>query len=131
VADATVPQQRHEESLVLRDERDGAQALPIPSRIPWLRTLVWAALVTLLGAFLVFGSVRVGAGNWNGRRMRVTIIWERFLQYLGDQGFSAPITALVILSLATAIAGSVWLLWLAFGLRDAAAPAATDDPLSK
>jgi multisubunit Na+/H+ antiporter MnhC subunit len=126
VADATVPQPVRDESLPLRDEREVARVLPFPARFPWLRVILCVALVALLLAFLFFGTVRVGAGNFNGRRMSVTLIWERFREFLTSQGFSAPVVAALVLSVVIALAGSAYLLWLAFGLYNADASESQD-----
>jgi hypothetical protein len=117
VADATVTQQRHEESLILADQLEVARPRPLVLGLPWKLAAVWAGLVILLAWFLLFGSVRISAGNWNGRRMRVPQIWDRFLEFLAGQGFSPGMTAVITLSAVLAIAGSAVLLWFAFGLR--------------
>lgn len=128
MADATVPQPRRDEALPLREAHEAGQSLAIPGRLPWLRIVLWGGLVASLLGFLTLGTVRVGAGNWNGRRMRVSLIWNRFLEFLSSQGFSAAATAVVILAVVVALAGSVYLLWLAFGLRDADASETRDIP---
>jgi hypothetical protein len=119
VADATVPQPRHDETLPLREVQDVERRLANSTRVPWLRIVLWTTLTALLVAFLAIGTVRVGAGNWNGRQMRVPVIWDRFIEFLAGQGFSAPAIAALLLVVFVALAGSAYLLWLAFGLRNA------------
>jgi hypothetical protein len=117
VADATVPRTRQEEALVLPDESAIEIAVPV-SRRPRVLTILWATFAVLIVSFLLFGTVRVEAGNWNGRRMRVTQIWERFVEFLTDQGASAAATAVVTVAAGVALIGGIWLVWLAFGIRD-------------
>jgi hypothetical protein len=126
VADATVPRPRSDDALPLRDTREVEQSLALWDRLPWLRIVLWTVLVASLAGFLALGTVRVGAGNWNGRRLRVSLIWDRFLEFLATQGFAGLAVAAVILAVSVALAGSAYLLWLAFGLRDAGASDSRD-----
>jgi hypothetical protein len=116
VADAAVPRPRQDEALIDSEEIGDARRLPLASHLPRSLILLWAALVVLLPAFLLFGSVRIGAGNWNGRRMSVPLIWSRFVAFLSDQGASAGVIAVVVATAALTLVGCAWLLWLAFGL---------------
>jgi hypothetical protein len=85
-------------------------------------------MVVALAAFLVFGSLRIGAGNWIGRRMPVHEVWTRFLGYLADQGASAPLVMAVVAAAAATLIVAACHLWLAFSLQDERPQAPVDDP---
>lgn len=78
-------------------------------------------------AFLVLGSLRIGAGNWIGRWMPVREIWTRFLGYLAEQGASATLVMAVAIAAGGALVAAGIALWLALGLRDAPAVPPADE----
>jgi hypothetical protein len=84
-------------------------------------------VMALLG-FLALGSVRIGAGNWIGRRMPIRDIWSRFLEYLADQGASPVLVVAVTAALAVAAVATGFTLWLALALRDADSSFSADEP---
>ena len=45
----------------------------------------WLLFTVGLGWFLFAGSVRVGAGHWLGQRLRVRVIWSRFIDFLAEK----------------------------------------------
>jgi hypothetical protein len=87
--------------------------------------VLWAGMVIALIAFLAFGSLRIGAGNWIGRRMPVRNVWSRFLEYLTDQGASPALVTVVVAAAAVTLVTAAYLLWLSFSLEDQR-PDATD-----
>ena len=125
MADAAVPRPRQEEPLALASVPP--PALEAKRRLPTVRSLLvlWAVMVVGLIAWLHFATVRIGAGNWIGRRMSVRQVWSRFLDYLTDLGASPALVALIVAAAAVTLAGAGCGLWLAFALRDAPADDAT------
>lgn len=97
---------------------------PLALAAGWLLTtvgLIW---------FIYAGSVRVGAGHWLGQRLRVRVIWSRFLDFLADHGANALMVGLVALMAVTALLGGLALLWWVLGLRAGdAEPTVTPDAL--
>jgi hypothetical protein len=130
VADATVPRPRQDDALSLPEELQKAR-VPLLSRLPLRLAMLWLGLVLLLAAFLAFGSVRIGAGNWIGRRMPVSQIWAHFLQFLADQGFADWTIVLVAITAIFALVGSAYLLWLAFALPNANHAQPSDDSVAR
>jgi hypothetical protein len=118
VANAAVPRARREESFELPEETVRRAAVPKLPRQSWLLALFWTLFAVVLIGFLLFGSVRIGAGNWAGRQMRTTLIWQRFVSFLQEQGASAPVISVVVLMLAVAVIGGVCLVWLAARVQD-------------
>lgn len=96
-------------------------ALPRPLAV------LWAGVVLAIVAFLVLGSLRIGAGNWIGRQMPVRDIWMRFLGYLTDQGASAALVMAVAVAAGAALVAAGIALWLALALRDAPAMPPADE----
>ena len=79
MADLTVARTQREETRTLPAE---APAEPVARSFPMLPRLLmvlWAVSVLATVGFLVFGTLRIGAGNWIGRRMPIRLIWSRFL----------------------------------------------------
>lgn len=120
MADATVSQGRREETLPR-----AAEAAPVA--VPRVRAFairplawLWAGIVGVIGAFLVFGTVRIGAGNWTGLRMSVRRIWSHFVRFLAEQGASAAVITGVTVVAVAALIGSAAVLWLAFAVKDEA-----------
>jgi hypothetical protein len=79
---------------------------------------LWAVLVLGAAAFLIFGSLRIGAGSRIGRRMPVREIWSRFLGYLADHGASSALLIAVSGAAVVALIAAAIALWLAFALED-------------
>lgn len=98
-----------------------------PLRLPLALALGWLVFVIGLGWFLYAGMVRVGAGHWLGQRLRVRIIWSRFLNWLPDHGASPLLVGLVASAAVLALVGGVALVWLAMSMRTES-PLAADDP---
>jgi hypothetical protein len=90
--------------------------------------VLWAGSVLATVGFLAFGTLRIGAGNWIGRRMPVRVIWSRFLEFLTDLGASGPLIFLVAAAAIAALVLSAVALWLALGLRDAPREPVADTP---
>ncbi len=86
-------------------------------RLPLLLAAGWLLFSSGLAWFLLAGSVRVGAGHWLGQRLRVRLVWSRFLDFLADHGANALIVGLVALTAVTTILGSLALLWWVLGQR--------------
>lgn len=112
---------------IARQAQDGSEdaALATSPRaerraVPWARARMWGwlALCALFAAFLLLGSVTVGAGNWNGWHMRIVRIWQRFTEYLVGEGASWGIVLAVSGTALVAIAGGALLVLLAVGLRN-------------
>jgi hypothetical protein len=89
--------------------------------------MAWAVFAAALVIFLRFGSVRVEAGNWDGRRMRVSQIWNRFLEFLAGQGATPGQIVMVTGAVALSMVGSLALVWLALHLRDHSISPLPDD----
>jgi hypothetical protein len=121
------PHARHEDPLALGGEPAAVAEPRHRASLAWPLVALWAAMIAGFIAFLVFGSVRIGAGYWIGRRMPIREIWTRFLAYLGDQGASPAIVAAVAATVAVTAVGVGWALWLALGLTDAPAEPPPDD----
>ena len=88
----------------------------------------WLLFTVGLTWFIYAGSVRVGAGHWLGQRLRVRVIWSRFLDFLADHGANALMVGLVVLMAVTTLLGSLALLWWVLGKRagDAEPPVTPD-----
>ena len=88
--------------------------------------ILWAGLVLATAGFLVTGKLRIGAGNWIGRRMPAREIWSRFVGFLTDHGASGPAILLVTAAAIMALVIAAVAFWLALALRDAAPESAAD-----
>jgi hypothetical protein len=88
--------------------------------------ILWAGLVLATGGFLVIGRLRIGAGNWIGRRMPAREIWSRFLDFLTDHGASGPLILIVTAAAIAALVIAALAFWLALALRDAPPESVTD-----
>jgi hypothetical protein len=118
VADVTVARAQREEMRTLPTAPAEPIARSFPALPRWLMIL-WAGSVLATVGFLAFGTLRIGAGNWIGRRMPVHVIWSRFLDFLTDLGAPGPLIFIVAAAAIVALALSAVALWLALGLRDA------------
>lgn len=87
-------------------------------RRPLVLAAGWLLFTVGLAWFIYAGSVRVGAGHWTGQRLRVRVIWSRFLDFLADQGANSLVAGLVILMAVLTLLGSLALLWWALGNDD-------------
>ena len=88
----------------------------------------WGAFTIGLAWFIYAGSVRVGAGHWLGQRLRVQVIWSRFLAFLADHGANSVMVGLVVLMAILTLLGSLVLLWWVLGQRnDEAEPPVAPD----
>jgi hypothetical protein len=126
VADVTVARARREEMLRLPTEAPAEEiARPFPA-LPRSLMILWAGLILATGGFLVTGRLRIGAGNWIGRRMPAREIWSRFLEFLTDHGASGPLILIVTASAIAALVIAALAFWLALALRDAPPESAAD-----
>jgi hypothetical protein len=94
--------------------------------LPRLLIMLWAALVLATVGFLIFGTLRIGAGNLIGRRMPARLIWSRFLDFLTGLGAPGPLIFVVAAAAIAALVLSAVALWLAFGLRDSPSQSGAD-----
>ena len=117
MADVTVARAQREETRTLPETSAETVVQPFPA-LQRLLVVLWAACVLATVAFLAIGTLRIGAGNWIGRRMPVHVIWSRFLEFLNDLGASGPLIFLVAAAAIAALVLSALGLWLALGLRD-------------
>ncbi|MGH2614105.1 MAG: hypothetical protein ACRDJC_02600 [Thermomicrobiales bacterium] len=127
MADITVTGARRDEAPALSEEpatAGVARAMPALSRP---LAVLWAGIVVAIAAFLAFGSVRIGAGNWAGLRMPVREIWTRFIDFLVGEGASPTLVILVTAAAAVTLAGAAGALWLAFSLKDAPSVSLPED----
>ena len=118
MAEATAPGTRSDDAIVLPMETTVQSASPALLGQKRLRFVIWAGFALFIVGFLSLGTVRVGAGNWIGRRMSVVRIWQYFVDFLADKSAAAPMIAGVAVVALFAVLGAIYLLWLAFGLRD-------------
>jgi hypothetical protein len=126
VAEVTVARAQHEELLTLSADapaQAGRRSLPA---LPRSLMILWAGLVLTTAGFLVMGRLRIGAGNWIGRRMPASEIWSRFLGFLTDHGASGPIILIVTAAAIVALVIAAVAFWLALALRDAPPESAAD-----
>ena len=79
MADVSVARAQREEMLPLAAERPAKAAARSFPVLPCSLMILWAGMVLVTGGFLLTGTMRIGAGNWIGRRMPVHEIWSRFL----------------------------------------------------
>ncbi len=118
MADITVARAQREETRTLPAEAPAEPVARSFPALPRLLMVLWAGLVLAMVGFLAFGTLRVGAGNWIGRRMPVRVIWSRFLEFLTDLGASGPLIFLVAAAAVATLVFAAVALWLALGLRD-------------
>jgi hypothetical protein len=119
VADVTVARAQREEMRTLSAEASAEGDVQSFPALPRLLVILWAGSVLATVAFLAVGTLRIGAGNWIGRRMPVRLIWSRFLEFLTDLGASGPLIFFVAAAAVASLILSAVALWLALGLRDA------------
>jgi hypothetical protein len=118
VADVSVARAQREEMLPLAAERPAKAAARSFPVLPRSLMILWAGMVLVTGGFLLTGTIRIGAGNWIGRRMPVPEIWSRFLSFLTDLGASGPLILLVTAAAIISLLVAALAFWLALALRD-------------
>lgn len=126
MADVTVDRAQREEMLTLPAETPANEvARPFPA-LPRSLMILWAGLVLATGGFLVTGRLRIGAGNWIGRRMPAREVWSRYLDFLTDHGASGSLIPIVTAAAILALVIAALAFWLALALRDAPPDSAAD-----
>jgi hypothetical protein len=130
VADVTVARGQREEMVRLPAEAPADEVARLFPALPRSLMVLWAGLVVATGGFLVTGRLRIGAGNWIGRRMPAREIWSRFVGFLTDHGASEPVVLLVTAAAVVALVMAALSFWLALGLRDAP-PESVADPTAE
>lgn len=126
MADLTVARAQREETRTLSTEAPTEPVARWFPPLPRLLMVLWAGSVLATVGFLVFGTLRIGAGNWIGRRMPIRLIWSRFLSFLTDLGASGPLIFFVAAAAVATLVIAAFALWLALGLHDASSEAAAD-----
>jgi hypothetical protein len=126
VADITVARAQREETRTLPAEAPAEPVARSFPALPRLLMVLWAGSVLATVGFLSIGTLRIGAGNWIGRRMPVRVIWSRFLDFLTDLGASGPLVFLVAAAAVATLVIATVALWLALGLRDAPSESAEE-----
>ena len=119
MADVTVARAQREEMLTLPAEASAERAIRSFPALPRSLMVLWVGLVLATGSFLVSGRLRIGAGNWIGRRLSALEIWSRFLDFLTDHGASGPLVLIVTAAAIVALVLAALAFWLALALRDA------------
>ena len=117
MADVSVARAQREEMVPLAAERPAKAAARSFPVLPCSLMILWAGMVLVTGGFLLTGTIRIGAGNWIGRRMPVHEIWSRFLS-LTDLGASGPLILLVTAAAIMSLLVAALAFWLALALRD-------------
>ena len=126
MADLTVARAQREETRVLPAEAPAEPLARSFPALPRLLMVLWAGSVLATVGFLLFGTLRIGAGNWIGRRMPIRLIWSRFLDFLTNLGASGPLIFLVAAAAVATLVIAAVALWLALGLHDAPPERAAD-----
>ena len=121
-----VARAQREETRVLPAEAPAEPAARSFPALPRLLMVLWAGSVLATVGFLVFGTLRIGAGNWIGRRMPIRLIWSRYLNFLTDLGASGPLIFLVAAAAVATLVIAAVALRLALGLHDAPSEPAAD-----
>jgi hypothetical protein len=128
VADVTVARVQREEMRTLSAEAPAEPVARSFPALPRLLVILWVGSVLATVGFLALGTLRIGAGNWIGRRMPVLLIWSRFLDFLTNLGASGLLIFVVAAAAIAALVLYAVALWLALGLRDAPSEPAADAP---
>ncbi|MCC2629657.1 MAG: hypothetical protein K0S14_3307 [Thermomicrobiales bacterium] len=126
MADVTVARAQREEMVRLPAEAPAGEVARLFPALPRSLIVLWAGLVVATGGFLVTGRLRIGAGNWIGRRMPAREIWSRFLDFLADHGASGPLIPIVTAAAIASLLIAALAFWLALALRDAPPESAAD-----
>ncbi len=126
MAEVTVARAQREEMLTLPAEAPAQAAARSFPALPRSLMILWAGLVLVTAGFLVIVRLRIGAGNWIGRRMPAREIWSRFIDFLTDHGASGPLVLFVTAAAIVALLIAAIALWLALALRDAPPESAAD-----
>jgi ABC-type spermidine/putrescine transport system permease subunit I len=126
VADVTVARAQREELLPLPAEAPAkAPARSLPA-LPRSLMILWAGMVLATAGFLVAGRLRIGAGNWIGRRMPAREIWSRYVDFLTDHGASGTLVFVVTAAAIATLVIAAFAFWLALALKDAPPQSAAD-----
>ena len=126
MADLTVARAQREELRPLPAEAPVHTAVRSLPALPRSLMILWAGMVLATAGFLVTGRLRIGAGNWIGRRMPAREIWSRYLDFLTDHGASGALVFVVtVAAIATLVIAAI-AFWLALALRDAPPESAAD-----
>ena len=126
MADVTVARAPREELRPLPAEaqaRTAAWSLPT---LPRSLMILWAGMVLGTAGFLVFGRLRIGAGNWIGRRLPAREVWSRYLGFLTDHGASGTLVFVVTAAAVATLVIAAFAVWLALALRDAPPESASE-----
>ncbi|MDF3016807.1 MAG: hypothetical protein K0R44_2032 [Thermomicrobiales bacterium] len=126
MANVTVARAQREEMVRLPAEAPAGEVARLFPALPRSLIVLWAGLVVATGGFLVTGRLRIGAGNWIGRRMPAREIWSRFLDFLADHGASGPLIPIVTAAAIASLLIAALAFWLALALRDAPPESAAD-----
>ena len=119
MADVTAARAQREELLPAAAEVPTRTSTRLLPALPRSLVVLWAGLILAIAGFLMTGRLRIGAGNWIGRRMPAREIWSRFLSFLADHGASGPLIFIVTATAIIALLVAALALWLALSLRDA------------
>ena len=118
MADVTVARPQRDDVLTGQAEAPKSAEAPSFPSLPWPLIVLWAGFVVGTLAFLLFGSLLIGAGNRLGRRVPVRQIWSQFLGYLVDHGATPAIVVAVSAAAGLAFIAAGIALWFAFSLKD-------------
>ena len=126
MADVTVARAQREELRPLPAEAPATTAArPLPA-LPRSLMILWAGMVLATAGFLVTGRLRIGAGNWIGRRMPAREVWSRYVDFLTDHGASGALVFVVTAAAIATLVIAAIAFWLALALRDAPPESAAD-----
>ena len=126
MADVTVARVQREELRPLPAEAPAQVAARSLPALPRSLMILWAGMVLATAGFLVAGRLRIGAGNWIGRRMPAREIWSRYLGFLTDHGASGTLVFVVTAAAIATLVIAAFAFWLALALRDAPPESARD-----
>lgn len=126
MADLTVARAQREELRPLPAEAPVQAAVRSLPALPRSLMILWAGMVLATAGFLVTGRLRIGAGNWIGRRMPAREIWSRYLDFLTDHGASGVLVSVVTAAAIATLVIAAIAFWLALALRDAPPESAAD-----
>jgi hypothetical protein len=126
VADVTVARAQREELRPLPAEAPARVATRSLPALPRSLMILWAGMVLATAGFLLTGRLRIGAGNWIGRRLPAREIWSRYLDFLTDHGASGTLVFVVTAAAIATLVIAAFAFWLALALRDAPSESAAD-----
>ena len=126
MADVTVARAQREELRPLPAEAPAKTAARSLPALPRSLMILWAGMVLATAGFLVTGRLRIGAGNWIGRRMPAREVWSRYVGFLTDHGASGTLVFVVTAAAIATLVIAAFALWLALALRDAPPESSAD-----